>query len=159
VQRNGIVIDHVQYWGAELRRLVGSKVLVKRTFADQNRAMIFDIEGRFLCYAEADYFAESGDLAADNDRVNGARKLLMDDIKEFGKTIPKLPEGKRGAIDFAQAHRGLYAEPAEPEGLVISQVANGAYELPAPESKPHIRLVKEAEPKTRLKSSLDESLE
>ncbi len=158
VQRDGVELDHNRYWGPELRRYVGTTVLVKRTFAEQHRAIVFDLDGRFLTYAEADYFAETGDLAADNERVNEARKLSLEDIKEYAKGIPELEEGKRGAIDFAQANRGMYAEPPEPENLRIEQVVNGSFELPPPAERPPLSVVK-PETRRKLRSSLDESVE
>lgn len=161
VQRDGVRIDGALYWGAELPRYRGASVLVKRTFAAQSRAMVFDLEGKFICHAEADYFAETGNLEADNDRVNAARKGLMAEIQEFSESIPELEEGKRGAIDFAQANRGMYAEPEAPEAMVIEKIANG-YELPPPVDQSRLELVRnesEKPVKRRLRSSLDEDLE
>jgi putative transposase len=156
VQKDGIRIDNMEYWADELRGYIGTSVLVKRTFAEQNRAMIFDLDGRFITYAEANYFYETGDLAKDNERVNSERKKIMQDIREFNESLPILPEGRRGAVDFAQAHRGMYSEPDTPDNLKVEQVVNGAFEIP--DSRPALTVV-EKKAKRTLRSSLDDSLE
>ena len=162
VMRNGITIDGTVYWGNELRRHIGAQVLVKRSFSSMTRAMVFDIDGRFLCYAEADYFAETGDLAEDNRRVNDARKLYKDDIKLFESSMIEPEEGKRGAVDFALAHKGVYDGHPEPGELEIEQVVNGDFELPAPYTSqaPRLEVVDSPQkPHRKLRSSLEESLE
>ena len=131
VLRNGITIDGVMYSSPELCRYTGTWALVKRTFSDMKKALVFSPEGKFLCYAWADLFAETGDLAADNEKIGHARKVLTDEIKKLSSEIPELEEGRRGAVDFALINSGKYEIPEvrdDQEKLVV----NGSFELPPP---------------------------
>ncbi len=133
VLRNGITIDGVMYSSPDLCRYTGTWALVKRTFSDMKKAMVFSPEGAFLCYAWADLFAETGNLAADNEKIGHARKVITDEIKKLSDEIPELPEGGRGAVDFALKNKGIYDIP-QVRNDQVRLVVNGNFELPPPPS-------------------------
>ena len=103
VKENGVTVAGVEYWAPELFEHSGRNVIVRLPLGNPDRVVVMDPKGKLICTAVANWFLETGDLAADNKRVNSARKANLEALKRFGvgKVLP--PEGGRTFIEIAEA--------------------------------------------------------
>jgi hypothetical protein len=141
VRENGVFIGGVHYWAEELIEHAGRKVMVRLPVVNPNTALIMDLQGHPLCTARANWFEESGDLSADNERVNRARKSNLEKLKKMG--VGKMAPSKSAEIFIAIAEKemggGLQALPLPPgfggpEPEAVPQAA-GAETRPAERPK------------------------
>lgn len=116
VGRNGVKIHGISYWSPELWEFVGRSVKVLYRPADDTLVECQTLDGRPICTAQADYFVESGDLSADMERLESAKKqiLLMAEqgSSEVGETarfqsIVDVARNKYGGAASAAADKFL----------------------------------------------------
>lgn len=128
VGRNGVRLDGVRYWDESLMRLVGTDVIVRRQIATPEEVIVSDPRGAFVCKATAWYFLETGDLAADNERLNAAKRKALTMVKEAQSVAATPPEGYRSIVEIASR-----TFPVAPERIALPLAAGGETEsAPAP---------------------------
>jgi hypothetical protein len=124
VRENGVRAGGVFYWAEELIEYSGREVLVRLPVVNPHSALVMDPKGKIICTARANWFAETGDLAADNERVNRARKSNLEKLGKMGVGRLAPPEKSKGFIAVAESemNRGKalpmppgFCEPAEEE--------------------------------------------
>jgi transposase InsO family protein len=103
VRENGVTVAGVEYWAPELFEYSGREVIVRVPLGNPDRVVVMDPKGKLICSAVANWFLETGDLAADNKRVNSARKANLEAVKRFGVGRVTPPEGKRTFIEIAES--------------------------------------------------------
>jgi hypothetical protein len=123
VRKNGVRIDGVNFWAPELMEYQGREVLVRRPIATPEDALICDIKGAVLCRAKADFFLETGDMEADNAKINKARRETLKMVRE--RVAGKSPEviNAKGRVE-----RLLEAAPKESQEVPLA-LAAGAEDL------------------------------
>jgi hypothetical protein len=73
-----------------MERYIGQRVFVRRHVFSKSEVLVSDTHGAVIGRAKADYFKETGDLAADNARVGRARKNVMELVRNSTKAMPRL---------------------------------------------------------------------
>jgi transposase InsO family protein len=121
VGRNGVRLDGVWYWAEELLAYKGQDVIVRRQLAQADEVIITTARGGAICRARANWFLETGDLAADNARVNAAKSKALAMVRNAEAAAIRPPEGLRSLIDMART-----AYPVEREGRHDLAMAAGA---------------------------------
>lgn len=106
VKENGVTVAGVEYWAQELFEFSGRDVIVRVPLGDPDRVVVMDPKGRVICTAVANWFEETGNLAADNKRVNAVREANLEAIRRFGVGRVEPPKGKRSFIEIAEAEYG-----------------------------------------------------
>jgi hypothetical protein len=101
VGRNGVQLDGVKYWAEELMARKGTDVIVRRQIATPDEVLVTDHRGAMICRAIAGYFVESGDLAADNQRLAAEKKKGLAMVRANDAAAIAPPEGYRGILDIA----------------------------------------------------------
>lgn len=76
VGRNGVKVGGTNFWGAELSAYIGQDVRVYTSLATPLEVTCCTAAGALICTAKADYFKETGNIAADTERLSSARKKL-----------------------------------------------------------------------------------
>jgi len=103
VGRNGVRLDGIRYWSDELLAIKGTDVVVRRQIAKPEEVLVSDPRGVFICAAQANYFLETGDLAADNQRLNATKKKALAMVRDAQAAAIEPPEGYRSLVDMASA--------------------------------------------------------
>lgn len=101
VKENGVSVGGVQYWAPELFEYSGREVVVRLPIANPDKVLVTDAKGKVLCTAVADWFAETGRLSDDNERVGAARKVNREQIDRFGVGRIEPPRGGRNFVEIA----------------------------------------------------------
>ncbi len=101
VGRNGIELDGVTYWAQELFQYAGQKLQVRRPLGNHDFVTISDHKDRYICRAVAGWFGETGDLAADNERVAAARRDNLRALESMDPGRIEPPLGSRSALEIA----------------------------------------------------------
>ena len=78
VGRNGVSVHGVDFWNMELVRFQRTEIRVYEDITNSERVMCCTKQGEFICYAEANYFKETGELSRDIDKLSGARKSITE---------------------------------------------------------------------------------
>lgn len=108
VGKAGIRMDGVQYYSPELFEYQGRQVVARRQIHKPDEIIVCDESGKVLCNAQANYFLETGDLNADNRKVEGIKKVNTRKVLAFMNQA-RTPEKGRTMVDIA-----LEAYPAKP---------------------------------------------
>jgi len=124
VGRTGVKLDGVSYWADELLSWKGLDVVVRRQIAKPEEVLISDPRGRQICTASAGYFLETGDMRADNERLNATKRKAFMMVRDNRAAAVEPPEGFRGIVDIASR-----SFPAKGEPLAL---AAGAETAPSP---------------------------
>ena len=130
VTRNGVSVLGVQYWAKELPEYSGQDVVVRIPIVNPDTALIQTIHGQTICTAQADYFAATGDLAVDNERVNSARKATMELVRTKSKRLANT-QGLKTFLDLPVPPKPNYPDleglpmvaGAEPAGQQVQKPA------------------------------------
>jgi len=137
VKENGVTVGGVDYWAPELFEYSGRDVVVRVPLGKQDEVVVMDPKGRVICTAAANWFAETGNLAADNRKVTAARKANMEAVARWGSCRVTPPEGGRNFIEIAQKSYGG-EEIDSPQSIAADQdrldLAAGAEHDPEPKS-------------------------
>lgn len=99
VTRNGVSVLGVQYWAKELLEYAGQEVVVRIPIVKPETALIQTIQGQTICTAWADYFAATGDIALDNEKVNAARKTNLELVRSRSASLSKT-QGLKTFLDL-----------------------------------------------------------
>lgn len=78
VGKNGVKVHGINFWGPELPRYEKTDIRVYEDITNSERVMCCTQHGDFICYAEANYFKETGELSHDIKRVEGVRKSITE---------------------------------------------------------------------------------
>ena len=101
VGRNGVKVGGTNYYSTELAAgWSKSDVRVYADLSDPERVMCCTLQGAFICYAQANYFGETGELSADIARLTAERNTLTDWAILGSPQVSVAPEYER-MIDVA----------------------------------------------------------
>jgi putative transposase len=89
VFENGVRMDGVSFYSEDLIKYIGQRVFVRRQIFSKNEVIVSDLKGSIIAKAKADWFKETGDLAADNARVKTARKKVLELVRDSARTMPR----------------------------------------------------------------------
>lgn len=90
VFENGVRLDGISFYWDGMERYIGQRVFVRRHVFSKSEVLVSDIRGAVIGRATADYFKETGDLAADNARVRLQRKKVAELVRNSTKAMPRL---------------------------------------------------------------------
>lgn len=124
VFENGVRLDGVSFWSDKLIGYLGQQVLVRRSILAPNEAVVCDAAGRLIATAKADWFKETGDLAADNERVRSARKKVLQLVKD-SSAMRDRAAGELGSLSRISQQSPVEAAPL---------AASGEYDVVAPDT-------------------------
>lgn len=142
VRRNGVHLDGVNYWADELLTCIGDDVVVRRLLGDPDAVLVSDAKGRALCTAHADWFLETGDMAADNRRVGEIRRKAFQLARDAEASREAPAAGLRNLIAMSQSRFPARQLEALPDRQALGIAAGGEADPLAPggSSGAHFRL-------------------
>jgi putative transposase len=120
VGRDGVRLDGVLYWADELLAYKGCDVVARRQMAESEEILVSNIKGKLICRARANYFLESGDLKADNRRLNSTRKKALAMVRDACAARTEPPDGMRSLVEMAASHFPAKAVARLPEPFALA---------------------------------------
>jgi hypothetical protein len=124
VGRNGVRLDGVRYWSDELLPYQGTDVIVRRLIAEPDEVLVSTPKGKLICRARAAWFLETGDLAADNERLNATKRKALAMVRGARAAAIEPPEGLRNLVDMANREFPV-AQVPEPLALAAGGESDG----------------------------------
>jgi hypothetical protein len=101
IRGNGVTIGDVQYWAPELFQYSGQDVIVRSPLGTADYVTVMLLNGQVLCKAQANWFIETEDLAAVNERVSSAKRHAIASLPSMGVGRIEPPAGSRSIIEVA----------------------------------------------------------
>lgn len=92
VCRNGVRVHGINFWNLQLSQYIKSDIRVYEDITDPERVMCCTVHGEFICYAEANYFKETGELDRDIGKVTAARNTLTEWAIQGSGQVQVAPE-------------------------------------------------------------------
>lgn len=92
VNKNGVRVHGINFWNLKLGQYFKSDIRVYEDITDPERVMCCTVHGEFICYAEANYFKETGELDRDIGRVTDARNTLTEWAIQGSGQVQVAPE-------------------------------------------------------------------
>jgi hypothetical protein len=148
--RNGIKHHGVYYYHPALIRYAGQDVVIRNKIVTDNEMPVYAIDGKFICNAIGDYFAEGENLKQAIKRVESVRKHTLLDLAERGTNEVAIAAEERIMLETAMrtyddslpSLESLLGEPEESTAVqqAASQqsalpMAAGAENIPLPKNK------------------------
>jgi hypothetical protein len=129
VGRNGVRLDGVSYWADDLLAYKGEDVIVRRQIANPDEVVISNIRGAHICTARANYFIESGDLRADNERLGATKRKALEMVRGANSTRIEPPLGMQSLVQMAAAsYPAKQIETPEPLAIAVGEARRDAPE-------------------------------
>ena len=151
VSNNVVEVRGIPYYHPDLFTYSGRQVIVRHLLTTDAEVMICDLDGRFICNAQANYFFEGDDLSVASHRVARAKKLNLMSIAERGcGEVHAAPEYET-MIEVAR-NKYRQAAPVDLDEYLALPLAAGAETIPVPETP-------DTKQQRVLKNPLDATLE
>jgi len=150
VSNNVVEINRVPYFHQDLFTYSGRQVMVRQLLTTDTEVMICDLDGRFICNAQANYLFEGNDLSEATRRVEHAKKFNLLKLAERGcGEVNAAPEYET-MIEVAR-NKYRQAAPVDLDEYLALPQAAGAETIPEPSAP--------VKPQRVLKSPLEATLE
>ena len=138
--RNGIKHHGIYYGHDTLARYAGQDVVIRNKIITDNEMSVYELDGKFICNAIGNYYAEGENLSQAIKRVESAKKHTFLKLAERGTNEVAIAAEQRIMLETAlniydnnlPSLESLLGEPEEAEALPI---AAGAENIPIKKNK------------------------
>jgi len=122
--RNGISHHKVNYCHDALREYSGQDVVIRCDIVTDNELPVYTLDGRFICNAIANYYAEGDNLSQAIRRVESAKKQTLLALAERGNNETGIDADQRIMIESALRTYGV--------DITLPETLLGGLEEPQP---------------------------
>ena len=125
VKRNGFTVNGINYWHPDLLIHYGTKVIVRSSLVFDNKALVYTLDGKYICECEGNYFMEQADYQKSIERLEAARKLGFKKAAEIGISEVEIGEDQRTMVSIAA---NMYSQNRLPDIDEVLSVNTAAVE-------------------------------